>query len=330
MSILISAALASAFADGIPDEVVYIPEGNHTITPWVDGKAKQITVKVPAEKGVAIAATLQAALSDREKSNVRPWFDFEHKGGAASALPKAFRYEPGKGIMCAIEWTGAGRKAIEGKDFSYLSPTFLIDEDGHPTGLPSRGPLAGILNEPAFREIPRIAASDAAVRIETTTPPTMSKLIFSALAISAAAENAETEAVSKITAMQAETTDKQKRIVELEAELADLKKAKDAAEAKCADAAKLRADTLVKAAIADGRLLAKDTEKQDKFRAKIEAGDTFAEEMLGQLPKLNEGLDKAIVTAADGKAVQAADINDDLDPYEKVEAAFAAEAEASK
>ena len=72
MSVLLSAALASAFAEGVPSEIVYIPEGEHTITPWVDGKPKTITVKVPADKGPAIAATLQAALAKREKSNVRP------------------------------------------------------------------------------------------------------------------------------------------------------------------------------------------------------------------------------------------------------------------
>lgn len=146
MSVLISASLASALGDGVPNEIVYMPEGSHTITPWVDGKPKTITVHVPAAKGPAIAAVLQASLAEREKSNVRPWFDFEHKNGAASALPKSFRYEPGKGIMCAVEWTGAGRKAIEGKDFSYLSPTFLIGDDGTPDGLPSRGPLASLLN----------------------------------------------------------------------------------------------------------------------------------------------------------------------------------------
>lgn len=306
MSILITAALASAFADGVPNEICYIPEGESKITPFVNGKAKEITVKVPREKGEAITARLQAALADRQKSNVRPWFDFEHKNGVAAALPKSFRYQPGTGIMCAVEWTGAGRTAIEGKDYSYLSPTFLIDDDGTPSGLPERGPLAALLNEPAFREIPRIAASDAASQ-EPNTTPTMSKLIFAALAISAAAENAETEAVNKITAMQGDVTSKQKRIAELECELADLKKAKDDAEAKCAEAAKLRADTIVKAAVADGRILAKDTEKQDKFRAKIEAGDTFAEEILAQLPKLNQGLDKPVVLAADGKQVQASD-----------------------
>lgn len=200
MSILITAALATAFADGVPDEIVYIPEGVHVITPWVNGKPKEITVKVPAEKGESITAVLQAALADRWTKSVRPWFDFEHKAGPASAHPKSFRYEKGKGIMCKLEWTGTGRKAIEGKDYSYLSPTFLMDDDGTPSGLPSRGPLAGILNEPAFREIPRIAASDAASEQEPSN--TMSKLIFAALAISAAAENAETEAVAAITKLK--------------------------------------------------------------------------------------------------------------------------------
>lgn len=306
MSVLIFAALASAIGDGIPTEIVYMPEGSHTITPWVDGKPKTITVHVPADKGAAIAAVLQASLAEREKSNVRPWFDFEHKNGAASALPKSFRYEPGKGIMCAVEWTGAGRQAIEGKDFSYLSPTFLLDDDGSPSGLPSRGPLASLLNEPAFREIPRIAASDAA-DITPNTTPAMSKLIFAALAISAAAENAETAAVHAIEKLKTDHQTVSAANATLEAENKGLKAKVEAAEAEALKTRKERADTLVKAAVADGRIAPKDTDKQDKFRAKIEAGDTFAEEILAQFPKLNQGLDKPVVLAADGKPVQASD-----------------------
>lgn len=295
MPVLISASLASALGDGVPNEIVYMPEGSHTITPWVDGKPKTITVHVPAAKGAAIAAVLQASLVEREKSNVRPWFDFEHKNGAASALPKSFRYEPGKGIMCAVEWTGAGRNAIEGKDFSYLSPTFLLGDDGSPSGLPSRGPLASLLNEPAFRDIPRIAASDAAHITENTeTTPIMSKLIFAALAISAAADNAETEAVNAISALKLEAADAKQKLALVEAANAKLK-------AQVEAAAKLRADTLVKAAVADGRIAPKDEDKQTKFRDKIEAGDTFAEEILAQLPKQHAGLDTPIVRAADGK-----------------------------
>ena len=325
---LITAALASAIAEGIPDEICYIPEGEHTITPFVDGKAKKITVKVPREQGEAITAKLQAALAEREKSNVRPWFDFEHKNGTASALPKSFRYQPGTGIMCSVEWTGAGKTAIEGKDYSYLSPTFLIDEDGTPSGLPERGPLAALLNEPAFREIPRIAASDAALDHETNHPPTMSKLIFAALAISAAAENAETEAVNKITAMQGDVTDKQKRIEELECELADLKKAKESAEAKCAAADKARRTGLVEAAVAAGKIAPKDEETKTSLLELLEANEAMGVKTIDMLPAKFIDLEKSVVKAGDKKVEAKAD--DDLTPYEKVEAAFAAEAETAK
>jgi hypothetical protein len=135
----------------------------------------------------------------------------------------------------------------------------------------------------------------------------MSKLIFAALAISAAAENAETEAVNAISALKVEASDAKQKLSLAEAENKALKGKVEAAEAEAKNTRKERADTLVKAAVADGRILSKDDDKQTKFRDKIEAGDTFAEEILAQLPKLNQGLDKPIVMGADGKPVQAAD-----------------------
>jgi phage I-like protein len=302
MRVLITAALANALGSGLPEEIVYLPEGDHQIKPWVDGKPQEVTVKVPASRGAEIAASLQSALDDRMKSNVRPWFDFEHKRGVASALPKAFRYEPGKGVMAAIEWTGAGKAAIEGKDFSYFSPVFLLGDDGVPDGLPERGPLGGLVNEPAFREIPRIAASDAAGTTDIEQPPAMSKLIFAALAISAAAENAETEAVKAIDRLKVEASDAKAEADRLKAENSALTKKVEASDAAAATARKERANTLVQAAVADGRIAVKDTEKQDKFRSKIEAGDTFAEEILAQLPKQHDGLDKPIVSASGDKS----------------------------
>lgn len=330
MSILIYAALASSIAagtDGLPSEICYIPEGENTITPFVNGEPKQITIKVPAARGVTIAAALQSSLDERNKQNVRPWFDFEHKGGASSGLPQSFRYQHGVGIMCALEWTGAGRTAIEGKDFSYFSPTFLMDDDGFPEGLPKRGPLGALVNEPAFREIPRIAASDAEID-PTITHPAMSKLIFAALAISAAHADAESLAVQAIDTMQKDGESKKKRITELECELADLKKTAACSAAEVLQVRKDRAAALVKAAVADGRILPKDEDKQTKFRDKIEAGDTFAEEILSQLPKINPDLSKSLVTAGD-KKVESKD-GDKNDPYDRVEAAFAAEYEAGK
>jgi|GEM_PF-1128067 len=303
--------LITAFANllpdgGIPTEIVYLPEGTNKITPYVDGKAQTITVNVPADKGAAIAASLQAALVKRQADNVRPWFDFEHKGGASSAFPKEFRYEPGKGVMCSVEWSGAGRAAIEGKDFSYFSPSFLLDDDGFPAGLPNRGPLGALVNEPAFREIPRIAASDAALTNQTQT--NMSKLIFAALAISAAHADAETLAVQAIEKLKIDCSTSKDKITALDAQIADLTKQRDdmkaecaKANAKCADAAKLRAEGLVTAAVADGRIAANDDKTKGFFARLITAGDADAEDALHALPRQHTGLDKPIIHATHGE-----------------------------
>lgn len=164
MKQLITAALVAASFDesqGVPSEIIYLPEGDNPITATVNGKPESILVSVPRERGPKIAAKLQADLEKRQGENVRPWFSFQHQPGPASALPQSFRYEPGKGVMVAVEWTGAGRSAIEGKDFSYFSPTFLRDDDGTPGGLPVKGEFGALVNEPAFRNIQRIAAADA-------------------------------------------------------------------------------------------------------------------------------------------------------------------------
>ena len=122
----------------------------------------------------------------------------------------------------------------------------------------------------------------------------MSKLIFAALAINASATNAEADAVKAIEQLK---TDHES----VKASLATAEQERDALKAKVEAANKSRADSLVKAAVADGRIAPKDEEKQTKFREKIEAGDTFAEEILAQLPKLNPDIDKPKVIAASGE-----------------------------
>jgi lipoprotein-anchoring transpeptidase ErfK/SrfK len=106
---LIQSSITAALGEvkDAPSEVVYLPEGIHTITPFVDGKPQEVTVNVSREKGESIAASLQASLAQRNTQNVRPWFDFEHKGGAASAIPTAFRYEDGKATPFSPSQTGS-------------------------------------------------------------------------------------------------------------------------------------------------------------------------------------------------------------------------------
>ena len=334
MSILIHAAMTASIEvqDGPPSEIVYLPEGEHTIMPWVNGKPKKVTVKVPAEKGEAIAAVLQAALDGKkEKDPIRAWFDFNHKSdGPASAFPTGFRYEPGKGIMASVEWTGSGGRSIVDRDYSYLSPTFLIGDDGLPSGLPDRGPLAALVNEPAFREIPRIAASDAAVDHDPTNPPTMSKLIFAALAISAAAENAEPEAVKAIEALKVEAADAKQKLSVVEAENIALKAKVDAAEADTKAANAKRLDAKVEAAVAAGKIAAKDDETKKEVRELLEASEALGDKAIASMPVKFADLDKAVVTAGQAKGADASDKFEGKTGVQLLEAALAEEFDAAK
>lgn len=148
-------------ATSVPAKIVYIPEGVHTITPTVDGKPKTITVSLPAHRGSEIAAKLNSELERRQSENVRPIIDFDHRhSGPAAGIPKSFSYESGVGLILEVDWSQAGRSAVEGRDYSYFSPEFLLGTDGTPEGIPSRGPVGALVNSPAFRSIPRIAAAD--------------------------------------------------------------------------------------------------------------------------------------------------------------------------
>ena len=135
--------------------IVYLPEGRHRITATVGGKPKTVDVEIDERIGASFAEDL----TKRLEKNIRPFAGFDHQNGPASFIPREFRSEAGVGLMLDVEWTEAGRKAIEGRDYSYFSPTFLISSNGVPTGLANRGEIGSLVNDPAFEEIPRIAAA---------------------------------------------------------------------------------------------------------------------------------------------------------------------------
>jgi hypothetical protein len=140
--------------DGQPPAVIqYMPAGKTTINPSVNGRSKEITVNVTERTAAALQADLQKLL----RQNVRPYVDFDHVGGAAAALPKRF-YWTEEGVMMEIDWTNAGKTAVSGRDYSYFSPTFLLNERGDPSGLPPSSAIGSLVNNPAFRSIRRIAA----------------------------------------------------------------------------------------------------------------------------------------------------------------------------
>jgi len=288
----------------VPAEICYVPEGKRKIYPLShpDG----VWVDLPSEKGEAIAAAFNQQLGDLGKETVKPWLDFEHTGKYPSAgIPTAFRYEKGKGLMCAVDWSVSGRKAIRGKDVGYFSPRVDIDENGVPCGLPERGPLGGLVTEPAFRDMPAIAASSAQ---HPNLDTNMSLLAACGLLTptEAALDNAQITASSRVTALKGAA----ERLATVEASLSKAEKDRDEWKdkfEKAETAAKANREKVAKekvsAAVAAGKILANDTVTQQYFTERVTAGDAISEQMLEKLPVLNNGIDKPTVTAGADRTV---------------------------
>jgi hypothetical protein len=52
---------------------------------------------------------------------VAPFVDFDHEGKAPAAIPRRFRWVPGKGVMLELLWTHSGKQSVQGKD-AFSSP----------------------------------------------------------------------------------------------------------------------------------------------------------------------------------------------------------------
>lgn len=151
-----------ADAGGLPDEIQWMPPGRHTITPYVDGKPKEVTIIVDAQLAERVAGQLSAlrAAAERGEGDV-PFLDFNHEDGAASAEVTALRWagtDPKNGgIRASVTWTKAGRDALEGRTFRRFSPQWLSD----PTSLEPVGigvNLGGLVNRAAFTRIQPVVA----------------------------------------------------------------------------------------------------------------------------------------------------------------------------
>lgn len=265
----------SAFQSELSEagSIVFLPEGTHTITASVGGKPKTLTVTVDER----VLAGFAEDLAKRMESNVRPFAGFDHKPGAASFIPQGFRYETGVGLMLDVDWTSAGRAAIEGRDYSYFSPTFLVSKDGIPTGLTGRGEIGSLVNDPAFEEIPRIAASHQPHEIlmehlielglvEASCAPDQAletaKAALASLRESAAqVETVEAANVAKKSA-EDELADMKKRYDELEAANKSLKD-------ELAMKASASADAAIDEAIKAGRIAPQDEATKSFWRSSI-------------------------------------------------------------
>ena len=147
-------------------EMMWMPGGLHTITPFAGGKGQPITVLVDRAAVAAVEEQRQAL----EAKGKKPFFDHSHNphDDRASFWPKEFVWRDGDnpGIYARGDWSRSGREGVEGKDYRLFSPVFHVDRK---TGTSAQKParivnaftvgimpspnMGGLLNNAAFHEI---------------------------------------------------------------------------------------------------------------------------------------------------------------------------------
>ena len=234
-----------------------MPAGKSTIRASVNGEPKKISVNVTA----ATANVLQSSLARLLTEPVEPFIDFDHQSMAAAAVPRAFTWTQ-EGVMLSLDWTSAGKKAVEGKDYRYFSPTFLLSESGDPTSLPDTGPVGALTNNPAFRRMKRITASEDASTGVDEPPKRKGKTM--------ADETAETVTAALKT--------------ELETLRAENKTLRESIETQRVEAINVQADVLIDAAVRDHKIAPKDEKVKTGLKKLYLVDAEAAKEAIASLP----------------------------------------------
>ena len=167
------------------NEIVYLPEGLHEITPIEGGIGKPIKVLVDQQAAVETEKRRMAIIASGKK----PYFDLNHDDREASFWPNKFFYRPGEGVIAAGEFSGSGKRGAGEKDFWAFSPIFNVDNKfADPArvtfrdGARPKPNMGGLVNDPAFKDLPLwaknagapsgAAASSAATVAVATGQPT--------------------------------------------------------------------------------------------------------------------------------------------------------------
>lgn len=258
----------------LPTEIMYFPVGKHKIHPMVNDKPSKDGIDLDID--ASVLDCLQKDLETRLTQKVRPIADFDHRPGPASFLPKRFVWRDGAGVFLQGDWTSAGKSAIQGRDYSYFSPSFMLS-GSKIVGLPQTGAIGALTNNPAFRDIQRIAAAEEGDTTEPTPQQgtTMSNPIL-------------TQAVSL--GLITETADEVKAALQLVASHTALIKRAEAAETLVAasqareqEALSVAATQAVETAITQGRLPGKNPAVKAAWVKAMLANPKDTAEMIGAM-----------------------------------------------
>lgn len=271
---------------GLPDEIQWMPPGMHDITPSRNGKPISLKVEVNQAAAQAVKESL-AALKAEGK---RPYLDFNHDGGKASALVDEIYWAGDDpklgGIRAKLTWTKSGQEAVEGKDYQFFSPSFFVDpKTNRITGAPVN--FGGLVNEPAFTKIMPLVAKN-----EHQNKGTM-KGLLTTLLTAGLITSVDQEEDALVADFQKNFSPIQAAAAEADTLKADFSKAQEQIKAHAIE----RAKTLVNQAVQAGKLPPKDTDTHQFFINAIAGGDAGAEKTLAALP-VNAKLAEAVKVEA--------------------------------
>lgn len=145
-----------------PEAVPYMPAGESVIDASVNGAPGRRRVVATREACERLQRDLEEHLKASDaKKKARPLLMFDHKtDGGAAAVPLGFEWDEERGILLRVEWTQAGREAVEGGNYGYISPSFRLQRGtGEILGLAGGVEVGSLVNDPAFENNECIAAA---------------------------------------------------------------------------------------------------------------------------------------------------------------------------
>lgn len=280
-------AINTPIAEGeLPNEIQYLPPGEHNITASKNGKPADLTLEITAKTADLLQSSYEKITADGRE---QVFIDFNHNDEEASGWVEGFYWagdDPDTGgVRAKISWTNAGQEALEGKNYRKFSPTFTLNSKGQIDGTTLNA--GGLVNRPAFKDItPVIAKDDDQLLNKNMDDKTKAQDGDDQKKVAANTSDDQ----KKVAATDGGSNDE--KIKALEEENKELKAKLKAMEDDKDESSEAQAKSAVERAVEDGRIPAKDDEVRAKWVSTLKT-DPSAIALLESLPK-NPALQRVV------------------------------------
>lgn len=185
-------------------EYLLIPDGDFRSA---DGSGRPEEVAAWRNSAEIAARVIARA----QRRTARMVVDYEHQTIKAEELGEAapasgwierasLRYEPGVGILGAIDWTPRAAQMIAGGEYAYLSPVFLYSPDDGEVLLLRH---VALTNAPAL-DLPQVSLrAEPGIDFSTEEEPQMKLLELLLASLGLAKETSEADALTAVAALKA-------------------------------------------------------------------------------------------------------------------------------